>query len=159
MTVEFERKKPFGITVAMVFLGFLGGLGSFAGLFGLASALFGDGPFRMNGDLVSKAEFLRFAIPFYAFYISACLVAGSAAWSIHVQHPRSRPLLLAYAFVFLLLTPLFLVLGVPAEEVFPSALFTIVVPVLVWFYLYRKSSVVQYYDAIRIDGAAASKGE
>ncbi len=148
--VEFDRRKPFGITVAMVFLGLLASLGSVAGLANLLTSLFGEGPFLMNGVIVPRHEFLRFALPFILFYLSLCTLAGAAAWSIHVEHPRSRPLLLIYAASLVFTSPWSLALGVPAADVASSTLSAALVTGLVWFYLYRKKAVVQYYDAIRI---------
>ena len=148
--VEFERRKPLGLTVAMVFLGFIGILGSTAGVFGMLS-LVGDGPFRMNGEVVSKGEFLRFAVPFYLLYVGGCLLAAAIAWSIHTAHPRSRPLLLAYGACFFGIVPLSIMFGVPAADVVSSSFFMLLLLVLGWMYLYRKDAVVRYYEAIRDD--------
>lgn len=148
--VQFERKKPLGLLVAMVALGFIGIVGSLASV-GILASLLGDGPFLMNGQAVSKAEFARFLIPFMSFYLPVCLLAAAIAFSIRNEHPRSRPLLLLYSCVLLPLPLVFLALGVPAADAFTPLAPGLVVPVLAWFYLYRKDAVVQYYTAIEMD--------
>jgi hypothetical protein len=147
--VEYVIKKPFGIAVLMAVLGFIGVLGSFASIGLLVASLFGDGPYNVNGAEVSKAEFLRFLIPFTAIYFPMCLIAFAAAWSIHSEHPRSRPLLLCYFTAPLLLAPLLLWMGYPLSEASSMSLPLLVVPGLAWIYLYRKRTVLEYYGALR----------
>ena len=151
--VEFERKKPLGIVVCMVLFGFLGFVGTFASLAMLGSLL-GNGPFRVNGELVDKAEFAAFLLPFMSFYLPCCLLAAAIAWSIRTEHPRSRPLLMLYSCGLLAMPFLFLSLGVPASDALSVLVPGVIVPGIAWLYLYRKDSVVQYYAAIQLDREA-----
>ena len=89
--VEFDRRKPFGITVAMVFLGLLASLGSVAGLANLLTSLFGEGPFLTNA---SSCQGTSFSVSlFHSFYsTSVCalwrgLPRGPSMLSIHVPGP------------------------------------------------------------------------
>ena len=146
--VEYVIKKPFGIAVLMAFLGFIGVMGSLASIGIFLTSVLGDGPYRLNGTEVSKAEFLRFLVPFMAVYFPMCLVAAAAAWSIHSEHPRSRPLLLCYFTAPLLLAPLLIWMGYPLGEAISMTLPIVVLPALAWVYLFRKRTISEYYAAL-----------
>jgi hypothetical protein len=148
--VEFVRKKPLGIAACMVMLGFIGFVGTLAST-GILLSLFGDGPFLINGESATRAEFVAMVGPMMTLYLPGCLLAATIAWSIHKEHPRSRPLLLVYSFMVLPMVPLFIYMGVPAAETASMLVPGLLVPVAAWFYLYRKDAVVQYYAAIQMD--------
>jgi hypothetical protein len=146
--VQYVIRKPFGIAVLMAILGFIGAVGSLAATAILASAVFGDGPYRMNGEVVTRAEFLRFAVPFTAVYLVGCLLALCTAWFIYSENSRSRPLLLAYFTLPLAVIPVLLVSGEATADVASALLPLALLPLGAWLYLYRKSSVRAYYAAL-----------
>jgi len=148
---EFVRKKPFLIAVAMGLLGLFAILGGLAMTMIFLTSVFGDGPFRMNGEIVSKAEFLRFLVPFSLVYGAAVAYAGVTAWMIHSENPRSRGLLLGYLVLPMLVWPLSALWGVPILSVVSAMAPWSLVILLGWLYLYRKDSVALYYDAIASD--------
>ena len=151
--VQYVIKKPFGIAVLMAILGFIGGVGSLAATAILIASVFGDGPYRMNGEVVTKAEFLRFAVPFTVLYLIGCLLALSTAWSIYSENPRSRPLLLGYFTLPLAFLPVLLVAGQAASAVASALIPFVLLPLGAWLYLYRRKFVRDYYaDLERLKG-------
>jgi hypothetical protein len=148
--VEFVRKKPLGIAACMVMLGFVGFGGTLASA-GILLSLFGDGPFLVNGEPATRAEFVAMVGPMMTLYLPGCLLAATIAWSIHKEHPRSRPLLLVYSCIPLPMVPLFIHLGIPAADAASMLVPGLLALVAAWFYLYRKDAVVQYYAAVQMD--------
>jgi hypothetical protein len=148
---EFVRKKPFLIASAMGLLGLFAVVGGLAMCMIFLTSVFGDGPFRMNGEIVSKTEFLRFLVPFTLVYGAAVAFAGVTAWMIRSENPRSREFLLGYLVLPMLVWPLSALWGVPILSVVSAMAPWALVILLGWLYLYRKDSVAVYFDAIASD--------
>ena len=154
---ERERKRngmPFLLRVAMALGALFGIFGTSVGLWGLLRVVVGDGPFRIDEAVVSRAEFVAVAGPFLVLYILACLTAGAAGWAIWRRRARSRALLVALLTEFVLGDVAMLVLaqrmfdvGAP-ELVLSVSLFIVLVALGLW-YLFHKASVAEYYDSLR----------
>jgi hypothetical protein len=131
-----------------------GVLGTSVGVWVMIRIALSDGPYRINDDLVSKAEFLPVAVPFLVLYVLACVTAGAASWAIWRQRIRSRALLTVLLAEFVIGDAAMLVLArrvsdVGAPELAASvSFFAILVATGLW-YLFRKQSVVQYYSSVR----------
>ena len=146
--VEMVLKKPLGLAALMAMLGFIGSVGSFAAVLILSTALLGDGPYTLNGEAVSRGEYLSFLLPFMAMYLPGALLAAACAWLIHRENPISRRLLMAYASLPVLFGPAFVLMGVPPGDALSASLWGILFPVAGWLYLYRKGAVVEYYAVL-----------
>ena len=150
-----ERRvdTPFFLRFAMALGGVFGVLGTGVGLWGLFRIALADGPFDFNGDLMSKSEFLVVAVPFLLLYVLACVTAGTASWALWKQQHRSRVLLVALLAEFVMGDAAMLFLAgrrfeVGATELVTSGLlFAVVVSLALW-YLYRRESVVRYYESV-----------
>ncbi len=145
---------PFLLRAATIAGGFFGIFGTGVGLWVLFRVLVSDGPFQFDGDAVPKRDFLTIALPFLIVYISACLTAGAAAWALWKGKARSRPLLAMLLAEFVLGDAAMLVfmdrtLDVTTGELVSSALVFAVLVALGLWYLFRKQSVVQYYETLR----------
>ena len=145
---EFVRKKPFLLAIVMPLLGFIGTAGSLGGLLFLVILVFGNGPYMMNGDEVSKAEFLDFAIPFLVTYLLVSGLMLWTAWSIHSESPRSRPLLMLFVTAPAVALALAPVWGTLNGETVAALGFWALLVLGVWVYLYRRESVRSYYAGI-----------
>ena len=133
---------------------FFGVLGTAIGLWGLFQLLGSDGPFQMGEDVVPKVEFLGIALPFLVLYVSACLTAGAASWAVWKCHARSRILWTALLAEFVIgdaamLAFAWRLFDVGVSELASSLLvFSVLVGLSLW-YLFRKESVVAYYESVR----------
>ncbi len=103
---------------------------------------------------VAKTDFLIVALPFVFLYVLACLTAGAASWALWQGHSRSRILLtiLLAEFVVGDAAMLFVarrLVEISASELIVSIVGFSVLAFLCLWYLYRKGSVVAYYDSVR----------
>lgn len=145
---EYVRKKPFFIAVAMAVFGFIGSLGGLVVIFGLFRILSSEGPFSLNGEAVSKSEFLGFAVPFLLLNLVGCILLVGIAWLIHSERAIARPLLLASLTVPLLAllgSPLY---GIPLGDVGLSIAWWVLIVLGTWSYLYQMPSCSEYYSAL-----------
>ena len=137
-----------------------GAFGTILGLWGLYRLVLSGAPFQVGDDPVPNAEFLIVAIPFLALYLSACLTAGAASWALWKRHPRFRVLLAALLAEFVVGDAAMLSVArrsvqISNVELATSILgFSILVALGLW-YLFRKDSVVSYYEAVRRGAASA----
>ena len=145
---------PRFLRVAMALGSVFGIFGTIAGLWALFRLIASDGPFSIGEDAATKAEFLILAGPFLALYVSACLTAGAASWALWKRRGRSRLLLSALLAEFVVGDAAMLALarfrfGVSGAELAISvSSFSVVVALGLW-YLYRKETVVRYYESVR----------
>ena len=145
---------PFLLRVAMALGAVFGIVGTSVGLWGLFQIAVGDSPFQINEDPVSKADFLSVAVPFLVLYVSACVTAGAASWALWKRRARSRTLLAALLAEFVIGDAAMLFLAhrlfdVSASELATSVFFFTVLVALGLWYLFRKESVVGYYESVR----------
>ena len=152
---------PFLLRVARALGGVFGVLGTLAGLWALVRVGAGDGPFNINNIPVTKAEFLTAAVPFLVVYIAACLTAGAASWALWKRQARSRLLLATLLVEFVvgdtaMLVIMYRTLDVTALELVTSALFFTFLVALGLWYLFRKESVVCYYESVRFSQVGAT---
>lgn len=146
-------RLPLLLRVAMVLGGFFGIVGTTVGLAALISVVFTDSPFTIDQDPVPRSDFLALAVPFLLFYVLACITAGSAAWALWKQRSHARLLLVALLSEFIVGDTAMLVLArrladVSAVELGLSATFFLVLVALALWYLFRKRSVVEYYESL-----------
>ena len=130
-----------------------GVVGTSFGLWGLFRIALADGPFQFDGDLIPKSAFLVVAVPFLVLYVSACVTAGAASWALWKQEYRSRMLLVALLAEFVIGDAAMLILAerrfeISAAELATSAFFFAVVVSLALWYLFKKVSVVRYYESV-----------
>lgn len=149
-----EVHLPLLLAVARVAGGVFGMFGTAAGLWGLLRIAVGDDLFETSGDLVSTADFRVISIAFLVFYVFACVTAGAASLALWRQQPRSRFLLVALLAEFVIGDSAVLVLanrllGVGTIELATSVIFFALVASSALWYLFRKASVVGYYEAVR----------
>ena len=150
---ESVISMPFLLRVAMALGAVFGVFGTVIGTYGLVRIGLGDGPYRINEDVASKADFLRLTVPFLVLYVAACVTAGAASWALWRRRTRSRPLLTLLLMEFVIGDAAMLLVahklfGVSGYEALGSALFFVVLVALGLWYLFAKESVVQYYDSI-----------
>lgn len=150
---ERRVEPPFLLRVAMVVGGVLGVLGTSVGLWALFQIVLWDGSLAVNGEMVSRSEFLLVAGAFVVLGVLACLTAGAASLALWQQRPRSRVLLVVLLAEFVLGDAGMLILAgrrfeVGVGELAASAFLFAVVVLLALWYLYRKSAVVQYYESL-----------
>jgi len=144
---------PFLLRVAMSIGAVFGSLGTVTGGWALLRVATYDGPFRIGEVAVSRADFLAVAVPFLIIYVLACLTAAAASWALWRRRARSRSLLVALLAEFAVGDAAMLVFMSQTLEVSPSELasaalsFTVLVALGLW-YLFRKGSVVRYYESI-----------
>jgi hypothetical protein len=130
-----------------------GSLGTVIGLWALLRVLAADGPLQLNDVTVARADFLPVAVLFLIIYISACLTAAAASWALWKRRARSRHLLVALLVEFIVGDTAMLVfmsrtLDVTRADLAASALFFAFLVALGLWYLFRKESVVQYYESV-----------
>ncbi len=148
-----ENPRPFLLQVTMVLGGVFGSGGTLVGVWALQQLLMAEGPFLVEDVSMSKAAFLRLALPLVVVYISACITAGAAAFYLWKHRARSRLLLLALLCEFvvgdsIMLFAMHRTLGVSLGDVAAAAGgFVLLVAVALW-YLFRRDSVVDYYRAL-----------
>lgn len=145
---------PFLLRAAMALGAVFGVLGTGIGLWVLFRVILSAGPFRVNEEMVSRAEFLTVALPLVGLYVSACITAGAASWAIWRQRAYSRALLTTLLAEFVIGDTAMLVMArrlfdAGASELAVSVFFFTVLVALGLWYLYRKESVVRYYASIR----------
>ena len=146
--VEYVRKKPFLIAMAMALLGFFGIVGTLVVTVILLTAVFGNGPYTMNGEAVSKGQFLQFTIPFSILYLACCVYAGLIAWFIHSERPQSRLLLLGWLVAPFLVMPVLAAFGETRSDILSAVAWWAPIVLLGWLYLYHKKAVVEYYESL-----------
>ena len=139
-----------GMVLGAVF----GVFGTTLGIWGLYLLLLSDGPFQVGEDPVPKADFLVVAVPFLTLYVTACVTAGAASWALWKRHARSRVLLTTLLAEFVIGDAAILFVArrlvqVSTSELVTSVLgFSVLVSLGLW-YLFRKESVVSYYESVR----------
>ena len=143
---------PLLLRMAMILGAVFGVFGTTLGVYGVYLLLVGDGPVRFGDARVPKADFLAAALPFLGLYISACLTVGAASWALWKRHPRFRFLLTVLLVEFLVGDAAMLALAGRLAQIGPSELVTSILGFLVLaslglWYLFRKDSVVSYYQA------------
>lgn len=157
---KLELKKPLLLTCTMVFAS----LFSAIGLLILPAMFVGGGAmsYRVEGADVSRAEFMHSAGTFFVIMPVAVLYTGLIAYALYAEKPSSRRLLGWYwpGFGVLTLLATFFSPAFRAQNgseiwIVECAVFSLIA----WWYLYRKRSVVGYYDALNrpnSDPAAAT---
>lgn len=144
---------PLLLRGAMILGAFFGIVGTTAGIAGALGLALGDGPYAVNGEAVSKSEFLAIAVPFLLFYVAACITAGTAAWSLWKRRARSRLLLTVLLAEFVVGDAAVLalarrLLGTSSAELALSvSTFVLLVALALW-YLFRNPAVVGYYESL-----------
>ena len=149
-----RRGMPLLLRGAMVVGVIMGTLGTVGCLWALGRVVTFGGPFQFNDTTVARADFLGVAVPFLLLLMAACLTAGAASWALWKRRVRSRSILVGLlaelvvgdAAMLLLASRM---LDVTSAELASSALFFAVLVALGLWYLFRKDSVVRYYESIR----------
>ncbi|MDH3270177.1 MAG: hypothetical protein OEN56_02520 [Gemmatimonadota bacterium] len=145
---------PFLLRVAMVLGGLFGIVGTTAGLAALFNVFVMDGPVMIGQDPVPRSDFIAITVPFLLLYVTACVTAGSASWSLWKRRRHARVLLTVLLVEFVIGDTAMLVLArrlsdVPTAELGISAMVFVVLVALALWYLFGKRSVVEYYDSLR----------
>jgi len=148
-----NTSRPLLLQLAMAAGAVFGTVGTLVGAWAFVGLLAQDGPLLVDDVSLSKAEFLSVALPLLAVYVMACLTAGAAALALWNDRARSRVLLTALLLEFVIgdsvmLAVMHRTLGASLMSLAaPAASFVLLVALALW-YLFRKSSVVQYYAAL-----------
>jgi hypothetical protein len=125
-----------------------------AGLFGilapvlLSLAPFDIGTYTISGQRVSGPEFLRRAGVWFAGAGACCLAIAYALWR---ERPWAREVMLGTWILLVMVGSGSLVakMGISSEAMI-GMLEALLLAVLGAWYLYRKSNVVDYFEAVRI---------
>lgn len=161
-----SHRMPLFLKLVMGVGWLVGGLGAVFTVAFLALATGDIGPYTMNGALVSKEEFLAFALPVAGGHVLLSLTLLATSWGLSPRLPWARPLLVAWALGSVLIAVGGLYLGgAPFDRRGGTAILLGGLTVLsLWWYLYRDDSVVSYYDALQTrpdptsPGASAASG-
>lgn len=155
---ELELRKPFLLTCTMVFAS----LFAASGLIVLSIMMFVGGSgttYRIQGTNVSREEFMARSGAFFAFFAIVVIFMGITAFGLYDERPWTRRLLAWYwpcVGVFVLAAPLTLSPMMRMETI-SVFLECAAMSLIGWWYLYRKRSVVGYYDALEHANRASSR--
>jgi hypothetical protein len=136
----------------MVMCGLLGVFSALACLAFLVAVSAGSGPYMVQGAMVSREEFMAFAVPALGGQIVLGGFAAAAAWGLFRRRYWARPLLLGTAlssFLFSLLGGA--VLGIPWRQVWLAMLTGGLASLFLWWVLYRRDDVADWFASLRED--------
>lgn len=147
-----RRKRPLLLTLLMALYGFTAAVG----LLIVAMSVLGSGPYTVDGEPVSKAEFLRTTL---SFLVPMILGAGVLAYALWKEKVWGRHMLLAVVAIALLAPILVPLAGGQTMEGWLGVLITslLFIGFLAW-YLYRKRTVVEYYAELEREHASGTDG-
>jgi hypothetical protein len=115
-----------------------------------------DGPYRINETPVTRAELVAAVLPMLVLFTAACITGGVAAWALWRDRVGSRPILALLRGELVAGDVYTIVLGNrwPSPDglqtgYIPSILLVVLLAGLAYWYLFRKSAVVEYYESLR----------
>ena len=136
-----------------------GGAGALIIVIFLALAAGDIGPYTVNGAMVSKEEFMSFAVPLLGGYLALCLILLGTSLDLYRRRPRSRTLLLSMAIGSSLIgVGAAFLLGRPLGQVATAILLGGLLVASLWWYLFRDDAVVTYYDVLQARSNPTSPG-
>jgi hypothetical protein len=141
---------PGVLKIFMVLCGILGALTGLACLAFLAAASMGAGPYLVQGAVVSRAEFMAFAVPTLLGQATLCAFAVAAAWGLYRWRYWARPLLFGMtlaAFAFSLVAGA--VVGMPWGRLALTVVMGTLAALFLWWTLYRRDDVADWFEALR----------
>jgi hypothetical protein len=138
-----ESRRPFLIRMLVLLYAFVAIV---TGVMILVTLLSSDGAYRINGDAVTRAEFLVRAVP---WLLLVGIAAGSLAWAFRTERAWAR-----HAFVIMWTAAIVNAdvrfwndPAIDADEVFVT-IFSVVCLLPVLWYFYLKRNVVAYYRSL-----------
>jgi hypothetical protein len=149
MTRPMPGVLKFFMVVSVIF-------GLFAGLASLGflvAATAGSGPYFVQGAAVSREEFMAFAMPVLMGESVLCAFSVAAAWALWRRRYWARPLLLGMSLgAFLFSALIGTVVGMPMSQVGTSVVVGGLALLVLWWVLYRRDDVVDWFEALREGG-------
>ena len=142
-------RKPLFLTLVMIVAAVFGVIGVVTSVGFLLAAGSGAGPYTLNGALVSREEFMGFAIPFLGSGTVLSVMAVFLSWALRHDRAWSRPLLLgmfAYMAAFSLVGGG--LAGMPMKRLMATTMSGALLLLSLWFYLYKRDDITVYFDAI-----------
>jgi hypothetical protein len=139
-------RKPFLIRMLALLLGFVA---TTSGVMIAVTLVASRGVYHINGDEVTRAEFLARAVPWLAL---AGFAAGSVAWAFWTQRPWARPLFVVLwtAAIASLDYRFWHDPAIDADEIFVTVFSLMMLLPVIW-YFYLKRSVTTYYRVLSQD--------
>jgi hypothetical protein len=134
----------------MVLCAGMGALMGLACLAFLAASTAGSGPYMVQGAVVSREEFMAFAVPALVGQMALCGFGVAAAWGLFKRRYWARPLLLGLtlaSFLFSLVGGA--VVGLPWRQVGFALLMGALASLFMWWVLYRRDDVVDFFEGLR----------
>jgi hypothetical protein len=145
-----KRPMPGVLKIFMVLCAGLGALTGLACLAFLAAATMGGGPYMVQGAVVSRDEFMAFAVPTLLGQAALCAFAVAAAWGLYRRRYWARPLLFGMtlaAFAFSLMAGA--VVGMPWERLALTTVTGTLAALFLWWTLYRRDEVADWFEALK----------
>lgn len=141
--------RPLGVTLGAGFAGLWGGVA----LLFLVGSVLGSGPYRIDGELVSKRAFLL--SPVMGFFACAAAYTLVTSYCVFTRRYPARRLMIVPWIVAIL--SYFVVPLADESSRFLGAGLGILWLVGVLWYLYRKPNVRAYFDCIEAEVVAPSQ--
>ena len=144
-----RAEKPLSLKLGLVVSTLLAGVGTVVAVVAVAMGLFGNGPYSVAGEAVTRTEYLTAMLPLLLIHTVFVALFAAVAYALWKERAWSRHVMMA---VWALLAA-FLVITVSADqELRPGALLSVGLYALLWlaawWHLYRKPDLVAYYDRI-----------
>ena len=139
--------RPLLLTLGMGFCAFWSVL---AAIITVTTLVSDGGSYEINGQPVSREEFLR--EPIVLLFPLAILYTGAVSWALYREQPWTRPLMLAAWLTYVLVMGF---AGWPGttERIVGVVLAIFPLGIASW-YLYGKPNVVAYYERLAAQAAA-----
>jgi hypothetical protein len=138
-------RKPFLIRMLALLLGFVAAA---TGLMVLMTILSSGGTYYINGDVVTRAEFLARAVP---WLLLTAIAAGTLGWAFWGERRWARHAFVIFWAAVVLTADLrfWEDPAIDADELFVTV-FTLVCLLPVIWYFYLKRNVVAYYRSLAL---------
>jgi hypothetical protein len=113
-------------------------------------ALVGNGPYKVDGQPVTKSEF--FSDPRFFAFAPVIVISAWIAWALWRERPWARPLMLG-SWIVVGVPPIFARDADWASRV-SSILFVVITMTIASWYLYGKANVVAYFQRLKESSAS-----
>ena len=142
-------QRPAGVTLGAAFSTFWGGVALFIALVSVV----GSGPYRVNGEIVSKSDFL--ASPMFLWVPFGAAYALAIAYTVFTERYPARRLMVG-AWLLLMVSYFALPSTSEAQRFFNVGATGICFAIALW-YLYRKPNVRRYFEHIEGQHSSAPR--
>lgn len=142
-TAEIRHRKPAFVRLLTMFLA----LWTFCAVITTVGTMFGGaGTYTVNGEIVTRDEFMEMMRPVFAMLVLLVPAAGATAWALHRGKPWGRHAVMALICAATA-SPIVLGVGNPETPLLwaPMIIAALAYAVLAFWYFYRKRNVVAYY--------------